>query len=141
MLSKVTIIPRQVLREGITFRFFGQEEDTNGDPLSEFVDIELVLPPLNLDSMRLMSDRLSKLGAAADLESMTTMVDAISAALKRNYRGVPRWLIQQTLDVANMPDLTRAFMDVAGMRRKEIEAGKAAAAVQSPSIGTASTAT
>jgi hypothetical protein len=130
VLSKVTIVPRQAQREGITFRFAGQQEDENGVPLSEFVDIELVVPPLNLDALRLLEGRLHSLEADPSVKSMKTMVDAIGHALRRNYSGVPVWLIEQTLDVANMPELTRAFMDVGGLKRKEIEAGKAKAAAE-----------
>lgn len=140
MLTKVTIEPQRVLRAGIEFRFTGQEEDTNGDPVSEFVDIVLVVPPLNLDSFQAMDSQLKTLTVDPNIESMRVMVTALEKAIRRNYRGVPRWLIEQTLDVANMTDLTVAFMDVNGLKRKEIEAGKAAAAAATPT-GTQSTAT
>jgi hypothetical protein len=138
-LTKVTITEREALREGIEFRFIGQQEDADGNPLSEFVNTMLVVPPLNLDSLKAMGDRLKTLQTRPDLESMQTMVDAIERALKRNYRGVPRWLIEQTIDVANIPDLTQAFMDLGGLKRKEIEAGKAKAAADLQT-GTQSTA-
>lgn len=140
MLSKVTITEKEVTREGIAFLFTGQEEDANGDPVSEFVSIELVVPPLNLDSLRIMQPKLQKLQTDPDVESMNTMVDAIAHALKRNYRGIPRWLIEQTLDIGNMPALTQAFMDIGGLKRKEIEAGKATAAAKNPPTGMPSTA-
>lgn len=130
MLTKVAIVSKPVQREGIAFRFFGQQVDENGEPLSDFVDIELTVPPLNLDSLRFMESRLKTLQTDPNVESMNTMVEAIDHALKRNYSGVPRWLIEQSLDVGNMPDLTQAFMDVGGLKRKEIETGKATAAAK-----------
>jgi hypothetical protein len=132
VLAKVTIEPKEALRAGIEFQFSGQQEDENGDPISEFVNIDLIVPPLNLDSLQAMESRLKALKTDPDIVSMKTMVDALEHALKRNYRGVPRWLISQTLDVGNMSDLTLAFMDLGGMKRKEIEAGKALAAADKP---------
>jgi hypothetical protein len=50
--------------------------------------------------------------------------------------------LNEFVDVANMQDLFLALMDVSGMRRKEIAAGKAAAAsAAAPSIGMGFTAT
>lgn len=142
MLTKVTIEARPAVREGIAFIFAGQDEDSEGEPLSEFVKIELIVPPLNFDSLKALGDRLKQLGATdPDVDQLAIVVDAIGFALKRNYRGVPRWLIQQSIDVGNMEALTKAFMDVSGLIRKEIEAGKAMAAAASSSIGTGSTAT
>lgn len=126
------------LREGVNFTFRGCEPDSDGEPTGQLVEIELVLPPLNLTTIQKMEAKLAKFGPA-DPESMQTILKAIKYSLARNYRGVPDWLIEQTLDLANMADIMQSIMDVSGLRRKEIEAGKAQAAM--PSTGTDSIAT
>ncbi len=121
----VDIQPQRTLREGITFTFRGNEPDADGKPTGELIDIDLVVPSLNFDSLKVLQTRLQKLGSSPDAESMETLVDALEHALARNYRGVPRWLISQSVDIANMPDMTIALMDVSGLKRKEIEEKKA----------------
>ena len=138
-MESVTITALPSFREGIEFRFRGQLNDDNGEPVSEWVDQVLIVPPLNLSSLRLLQRKLGALNAGGDLESMATIAEAMQHALRRNYSGVPLWLIEQSLDLANMPEFTLAFMDVGGMKRKEVEAGKAAAAAAQ--TGTASTPT
>jgi hypothetical protein len=135
-----TIVPRRTLREGIELRFRGVPMNQAGeDTGDELIDVALVVPPLNLGSLRKLKARLDSFGQAAGTEDMETLCEAVLQALTRNYSGVPRWLVEQTIDVANMPELMTAVMDVSGMRRKEIEAGKAKAA--DASIGTISIAT
>jgi len=126
-------------REGIVFRFSGCEPDAEGEPIGAFVQVDLELPPLNLGALERLQDKLSKVGPM-DLQSMQTILEAIRLALRRNYRGVPLWLIEQTLDLANMQDMMGALMDISGLKRKEIEAGKALAAIKnSESTGASST--
>jgi hypothetical protein len=125
-LKKIVIEPKPHIREGITFRFAGEELDADGNALSEFIDIELVVPPLNLDSFKALGADLATLTFTAD--SGDKAVNALMHALARNYRGVPRWLIGQSVDLGNMTEIMQAFMDVSGLHRKEVEEKKAMAA-------------
>lgn len=151
-LKKVVIVPRPGFREGIRFRFAGQqvapmsadehaqflEGEFEPAPITEPVDIELEVPPLNFALIRRLTPQLEMLTASVNPDNFGTVIDLLAEALARNYRGIPRWLIEQTLDVANMPELVQAFMDVSGLKRKEqIDAKKATPA---PSIGISSTA-
>lgn len=134
------IQPFRTIRQGIEMDFRGFEPDANGEPSGEPIDITLVVPPLNFDSLQILEGRLGSLGQGGQGASFQTIAVAIGHALKRNYRGVPEWLIRQTLDAANLRDFTQALMDVSGLKRKEIEAGKARAAGSLPT-GTESTVT
>ena len=120
---------RQTLRKGIPITFRGNEPDSNGDPEGEFIEIELIVPPLNFDALEILQTRLQSLTLQPTADSMKTLVEALSRALNRNYIGVPRWLITQSIDVANMADIVVALMDVSGLKRKEVEEGKKALAV------------
>lgn len=115
--------------------------DDNGDSLGELVDIPLIVPPLNLGSLRKLKGRIDGFGQHPGTEDMETLCDAILEALARNYTGVPRWLVEQTIDVGNLYDMMSAVMDVSGMKRKELEQGKAKAAAANGSTGTTSIAT
>lgn len=137
----ISIVPRRTLREGIELRFRGMPMSDDGDVVGELIDIPLIVPPLNLGSLRKLKGRLDGFGKNPGTEDMETLCDAIQEALNRNYSGVPRWLIEQTIDVANLYEMMAAVMDVSGMRRKEIEAGKVKAAGANGSTGTISTAT
>lgn len=139
MESVVQIEALRTLRAGISQQFRGCVPDENGEPVGELVDMELVVPPLNFQSLQSLGPKLATLNVEPSAGSMGTLVLAIEQALRRNYRGVPRWLIEQTIDPANMADFVQSLMDVSGMRRKELEAGKAKAA--EAQTGTTSTAT
>ncbi len=115
---------QRTLRAGFTFTFRGNEPDADGKPTGELVDIELIVPSLNFDSLKVLQTRLHKLGDGPDAESMETLVDALEQALARNYRSIPRWLITQTVDIANMGDLMLALMNVSGMKAREGDAEK-----------------
>jgi hypothetical protein len=121
------IIDLPYQREGIVFTFAGAEPDETGEASGEPVKIELIVPPLNFHALR----RIEQIEKDTSREAQT--VAAIELALKRNYRGVPRWLIEQTLDVGNAGAFNKALMDVDGKYREEAE--KKA----NPSTGTVST--
>ncbi|GLT20785.1 hypothetical protein GCM10007933_02370 [Zoogloea oryzae] len=86
---------------------------------------EWVIPPLSLGSLELLQDRIGKLSlGGTDPESIRTIVDATHMALVRNYPDVPRDQVAAEIDLGNMMDVIAAVMDVAGVRRKELEAGE-----------------
>lgn len=139
-LRPVNIERFPTIRAGIEIEFRGQDVqrdaegkivlDENDDPIpiSEFVDIKLIVPPLDLDSMREFEKPLQKLAEVTPSEALETLQKAVKRALCRNYRRVPNWLIRTSFDVGNLEELSRALMDINGMHRKELEAGKAKAA-------------
>lgn len=91
----------------------------------------LTIPPLSLGDLELLQDRLGSLQIETlDTTSIGTVIDATLAALQRNYPDMTRAKVAALIDLGNMPDVIRSVMDVAGMVRKEIAAGKASAATQ-----------
>jgi hypothetical protein len=101
---------------------------------------KLMVPPINLASLEFLHERLSAFKGGVSIEAVNTVLDATHAALKRNYPDIERSFLAEHLDVANMHEVMQAVMDVAGLRRKEFEAGKLKAASPS-STGGSSTAT
>jgi hypothetical protein len=140
-MEPVKIEPYRTLREGIEFAFRGAAPDEDGLPGPDLFEIDLVVPPLNFDSIKALQARLEKFNGGVGIEAMDTVRVALNHALRRNYRGVPDWLIGQTVDPANMLDMFVALMDLSGLKRKEIEEGKAKAALAASSAGTTFTST
>jgi hypothetical protein len=134
----IQITPYDTFDQGIDFVFRGIERDQDGEPIGDMVTVTLTIPPLNFDSLKRDQAKIASMGEMETLDSMHAMVGLTRRALAQNYRGVPLWLIEQSINVANLSDLSRATMDLNGMFRKETEAGKALAAA---STGTPSTAT
>jgi hypothetical protein len=100
------IVPVEHQREGRAFTFTGQEPDDSGEPIGEPMSVECIVPPLNFYGLRRLEAREKVHGTKTNEDQL---VDAIEEALKRNYRGVPRWLIEQTVDIGNMADFNRAL--------------------------------
>jgi hypothetical protein len=142
-LEKVSITEMPSLREGFAFRFRGVRMDDEGNELSDFVDIELTIPPLNFPALRKVQTKIAQMQLnASDPASMDTVVECLWLALRRNYRGVPRWLIEASVDLGNLSDSMLAFMAQSGLIRKANGLGEAIAAEDSPTpTGTVSTAT
>lgn len=94
----------------------------------------LLIPPLALGDLELLQERLGRLQAGAlDPASVATVLDATHAALRRNYPDITRERVAQLVDLANMGDVIANVMDVAGLRRKELAAGKPAAPAETAS--------
>lgn len=123
-------------RQGVLFHFVAMEPNENGEPVGDSVSADLIVPPLNFYWLeRLNGDDFAQL---PDRDKTIGMIDF---ALRRNYRNVPRWLIEQTIDVANIPAFTRAVMDNGGKYREEVEAEKKAMTATANSTGPVSTPT
>jgi hypothetical protein len=99
---------------------------------------DYIVPPLSLGSMEDMQEQIAQLDNSRNPSNVTAMIDITWVALKRNYPDMTREEVRQGVDLATMGDVMAAVMDISGLKRKEIEAGKATAG---QSIGTASTAT
>jgi hypothetical protein len=137
--TPVNIVPYATLDPGIEFNFRGIERDADGEPIGELIDITLSIPPLNLANLRRLEKRFKSLQDSPTVATMYDLVELLIAALAQNYRGVPRWLIEQAISPGNYGDVATALMDVSGLRRKEIEEKKAMAA--RPPTGTDSSVT
>lgn len=91
------------------------------------------VPPLALGDLELLQERLGAVQVGSlDAASVSTVIDSTLAALKRNYPDMTRERVAGLVDLSNMADVMLCVMDVAGVRRKEIDAGKAAAATGEP---------
>lgn len=116
-----------------------------------------IVPPLSLPALRLLSPRLKAMRNLGEDSAQKTIFDASYLALKRNYPEITRRQIEGLVEVDEsgevvtneeglLPDLETmervfdAVMDISGVKRKEIDEGKATA-VETTSTGTISTAT
>ena len=87
---------------------------------------EYTVPPLSLGAIEVLQDRLvSFKGTLADA---STVIDALTDSLQRNYPDVTREKVAKIVGLENYEEVFEAVMDVSGLRRKAIEAAKAAAA-------------
>ncbi|OQS41131.1 hypothetical protein [Chromobacterium haemolyticum] len=80
-----------------------------------------VIPPLNLAALEQLQDRLEQFDGGIGKESISTVLDATTAALKRNYPDLTRDQVAELVDVANMAEVMEAIMDVSGLKRKAQE--------------------
>jgi hypothetical protein len=129
--TPVNIVAYATLDPGIEFNFRGIERDADGEPIGELINIMLWVPPLNLTNLRRLEKHFKSLETPT-VASMHNLVDLLIAALSQNYRGVPRWLIEQSISLGNLPQMSAAVMDLSGLRRREIEEKKAMEARSNP---------
>lgn len=129
------------LRQGLRLTFRGCVPDEDGAPTGEYVECELIVPPLNFSMIKRLQAEQAERGAETTQEQMLQMLDSvvttIARALQRNYRGVPRWLIEQTIDIENALEISQQIAGLSGLTAKKA----AVAETASPSTGTPSTAT
>lgn len=99
------------------------------------------VPPLALGDLRRLQKQLAQVnGNALDEASINTILDAVHSALKRNYPELTAEAVEAMVDVSNMFEALACVMDAGGVKRKDIEAKKAAAAQTTTSpTGTPST--
>jgi hypothetical protein len=89
-----------------------------------------VVPPLSLGALEQLQDRLAKFtGDVGGAGQVSTAIDALHAALRRNYPDVTREAVADLVGLENMADVMEAVMDVSGLRRREIEAAQAGGTV------------
>lgn len=83
----------------------------------------LVIPPLSLGAIEQLQERLSSFtGDIADKTQAPIVIDAAHAALRRNYPELTREEVGELIDLENMVEIFEAVMDVAGLKRKALEA-------------------
>lgn len=88
--------------------------------------VEYVVPPIALGALEQLQERIAKVESnSVNAESAATVIDAATAALRRNYPDITREQVADMIDVGNMVDVFMTVMDVSGLRRKELEAASA----------------
>lgn len=88
----------------------------------------LVIPPLSLGAMEQLQGRLADLDERnISPEYIGTVIDAVHAALQRNYPEMKREDVADLIDLENMQEVMACTMDVAGLKRKAMEAAQAGA--------------
>lgn len=104
-----------------------------------FSDRTLVIPPLSLGAMEQLQGRLAGMREdMADPEYIGTVIDTVHAALRRNYQDMTRDEVADLIDLENMQEVMMCAMDVAGLKRKSLEAGQGDTPGE-PSAGRSST--
>jgi hypothetical protein len=116
-----------------------KEHMTPGVELS-FGGLKRVVPPLSLGALEALQERIAKFKGGFDKESVATVIDAVHACLSRNYSGVTREFVAESLDMANMFTFMNAAMNISGLAPKELNGAGKPTAVES-STGATSTAT
>lgn len=129
----------RTMRAGVEMDFRGFVPGPDGVQTDEAVDVTLVVPPLNFDALQPLDADLKEMGAKSPADLLATVRNVMKQALRRNYRNVPDWLINQSIDFDNLQEALSLVTDVSGLKRREIDQGKATAAMNG--AGTESTAT
>ncbi len=89
----------------------------------DFCGTTRIVPPLSLGALEQLQDRLGAFtGDVADGSQVSTVIDSAFAALRRNYPQITREEVADSIGLENMTDVMAAVMDVAGLKRKSLEA-------------------
>ncbi|AZE67314.1 hypothetical protein SAMN05216475_2046 [Pseudomonas synxantha] len=98
----------------------------------------LVIPPLALGDLEQLLDRINLVMAGnMDKDSISTVIDATHAALRRNYPDMDRQEVADLLDLRNFRAALEAVMGASGLEVSEPAPGEGRA----PSTGASSTLT
>jgi hypothetical protein len=90
--------------------------------------VEYIVPPLSLGSLEEYGDAIDDFQSGnLGLKGFSIVIDVVLAALKRNYPDMTRDMVKNGIDLAEAGDFFANVMDVSGLRRKALEAGKATA--------------
>lgn len=107
----------------------------------DFGSCVLVLPPMSLGAIENMQERLESYTGGTSKEDLAVVVDAATAALRRNYPEMTRAQVGELIDLANVHEVFEALMDIGGLKRKEQEAAEASGEAPAPSSGASFTPT
>jgi hypothetical protein len=114
--------PLPNLRAGVRWTFSGCTPDADGIAVGEYVEVELVIPPLNFSALRALQELLKQQGPQPNQAQMLDYtISTVELALRRNYRGVPRWLIEETLDQASAVEIADQLNELSGVVSKKTE--------------------
>lgn len=103
-------------RDGFEMTFSGNALDAAGEPEGERVEVKLIVPPLDFHSLQKIQ---SNKKARAEPDVQADVLDTICLALKRNYRGVPRWLVEQSLDGPLLMKLNAKMREMQGVTEEK----------------------
>ncbi len=96
------------------------------------------IPPLSLGALQRLQNKLASFSerTALDPVSMGVVVEALHAALARNYPDLTEGEVSELVDVSQIGDVMAAVLDVSGLKRKaQAEAkNQAAQPVQTPAL-------
>lgn len=110
-------------RPGFDMRFSGNAPDEQGEPEGDRVEVILTVPPLNFYYLQKVQAVQKAREAAPTIEQINSdIVDTVFYALKRNYRGVPRWLVEQSLDGPMIQQLSAKMREMSGVAEQEKKA-------------------
>jgi len=84
---------------------------------------DYTVPPISIGSLEEIWPRLE--AYSGKLTDGSLVVDALHAALRRNYPDITRETVAAGVDLANFGDVMEAVMDVGGLKRKALEAATA----------------
>ena len=77
---------------------------------------KLTIPPLSLGALEQLIDPINEvMSGAIDKKAISTIIDAVHAALKRNYPDMTREGVADLLDFSNMQRALSAVMSASGM--------------------------
>lgn len=89
---------------------------------------EYIVPPVSLGTLEVYGDAIHEFEKGTlGLAGFKVVTDVVFAALKRNYPDITREFIKDNIGLEDAGDYFTAVMDVSGMKRKALEAGKATA--------------
>lgn len=110
-------------RPGFEMRFSGNTLDEKGEPEGDRVEVSLIVPPLNFYYLQKVQATQKARNAAPTSEELNSdIIDTVFYALKRNYKGVPRWLVEQSLDGPMMTQLSAKMREMSGLTEQEKKA-------------------
>jgi hypothetical protein len=103
-------------RPGFEMRFSGNTPNDQGEPEGEHVELTLMVPPLNFYYLQKVQAIQKSRGVAPTADQLNSdIIDTVFFALKRNYRGVPRWLVEQSLDGPLIAQLSAKMREMSGV--------------------------
>lgn len=81
------------------------------------------VPPISIGSLEELWPRLETY--SGKVTDAGIVVDALHAALARNYPDLTRKQVADIVDVGNYVEVMEAVMDIGGLKRKALEAATA----------------
>ena len=102
-------------RQGFKHAFRASDPATG-----QLVELTLEIPPLSLAAIK-------KLFAGDDLggkRNFEIWIRYLQLAIARNYRGVPDWLLEESLDQESTEQLRAQLFEASGLTAKKAEAAQ-----------------
>ena len=114
-------------RDGFAMTLRGDMPDADGNPVGDHIEIEVIVPPPNFYMLRqLQAKQAARTEPVTQDQSQADIVDMIWTCLKRNYRGIPKWLIEQSLDTGLLNQLNEKMREMSGLTDPKKATGTAA---------------